>query len=84
MYIYLMNGLFICHMLRAHDVSNTLEYKPSLVTDHQQEDRPRIMYALKEVLPTKRLECGAFPCSRKFEVGCLEVKIKLVLAMIGL
>ena len=38
------------------------------------------MYALKEVLPTKQLECGGFPCARKFEVGCLEVKIKLVLA----
>ena len=30
MYIYLMNGLFICHMLRVRYVSNMLEYKPSL------------------------------------------------------
>ena len=29
MYIYLMNGLFICYMLWACDVSNILEYKPS-------------------------------------------------------
>ena len=42
------------------------------------------MYALKRVLPTKRLECGVIPCARKFEVGCLEVKIKLVLTTIGL
>ena len=30
MYIYMMNVLFICYMLRARDVSNILEYKPSL------------------------------------------------------
>ena len=30
MYIYLMNGLFICYMLWARDVSKILEYKPSL------------------------------------------------------
>ena len=53
MYIYLMNGLFICYMLWARDVSNILEYKPSEVIDHQQEDRLKIMYSWKEVLPTK-------------------------------
>ena len=85
-YIYLMNGLLIFHMLRACDVSNTLEYKPSLklLTIREQDGRPRIMYTRKEVLSTKRLECGSFPCARKFEVGCLNVKIKLLLATLGL
>ena len=72
-------------MLLARDVSNTLEYKSSLkLLTSTGGPTERIMYALKEVLPTKRLECGGFPCTRKFEVGCLEVKIKLVLATIGL
>ena len=41
------------------------------------------MYTQKEVLPTKRIDCGGFPCARKFEVGCLEVKIKLVIIIIS-
>ena len=65
MYVYL-NGLFICYMLRARDVSNILEYKP--VIDHQ-EDQPRIMYTWKEVLPTKGLECGGLPCARKLKLA---------------
>ena len=59
----------------------------SKVIDHQQENQPRIMYTRKEVLPTKRLRVWRVPaCVREFEVGChgLEVKIKLVLATIGL
>ena len=40
------------------------------------------MYTQKEVLPMG-LEYGGFSCATKIEVGCLEVKIKLVLATIG-
>ena len=43
------------------------------VTDHQQEDRPRIMYTWKKVLPTKGLKCEVL---RKFnEVGCQHVAV---------
>ena len=41
----------------------------SEVIDHQQEDRPRIMYTWKEVLPTKGLECGGLPCARKLKLA---------------
>ena len=41
----------------------------SEVIDHQQEDRPRIMYSWKEVLPTKGLECGGLPCARKLKLS---------------
>ena len=30
MYFYIMNSLYICHMLWARDTSNIVEYKPSL------------------------------------------------------
>ena len=63
MYIYLMNGMFICYMLWAHDVSNILEYKPSLklMTINR--------YSWKEVLPTKGLECGGLPCAKKLKLA---------------
>ena len=45
------------------------------------------MYAVKQIInKLSDSKCGGFLCARKFEVGChgLEVKIKLVLATIGL
>ena len=52
-------------MLWVHDVSNLLEYKPSLkVTDHQQKERPRI-YTRKKVLPTEGFKYGGLPCAKK-------------------
>ena len=83
MYTYLMNGLFICHMLRARDVLNTWEYKPSLKLLTINKRAKNNVYPGGSIA---NLECGGFPCARKFEVGHhgLEVKIKLVLATIGL
>ena len=67
MYIYLMNVLFICHMLWAHDASNILEYKRSLklLTINRRTDRENKVY-LEE---TKGLLCA-----KKFsEDGCQHV-----------
>ena len=54
-------------MLWARDVTNILEYKPSLKL--LTINRVRIMYTWKEVLPTKGLECGGLPCARKVKLA---------------
>ena len=56
----MMNVLFICHMMQAHEVQAKSE-----ITDHHQEDLPRII-ALEERLPTKGLKCG---CARKLKLA---------------
>ena len=53
-------------MLWSRDVSNILEYKPSLKSTGGPAENN--VYSWKEVLPTKELECGGPPCARKLKL----------------
>ena len=60
----MMYVLFICHMLWARDVSNILEYKPSLKSTGGLTENN--VHREESIANYKGFKCGGLPSAKKF------------------